>query len=59
MLGDAAFSERRAEHLQRLVLRRGREGEVAGVGEDLPRFHDPVDRVFDRLVLFLPLAAGA
>ncbi len=32
-----------AEHLQGLVLRRGCEGEVAGVGQHLPRLDDAVD----------------
>ncbi len=41
-----------AEDLQRLVLGRGGEGEVAGVGQHLARFHDAVDDVLDGLLLF-------
>ena len=37
---------RRAEQLQRLVLRRGGEREVAGVGQHPARFNDAVYRVF-------------
>ena len=39
------------EDLQRLVLGRGGEGEVAGVGEQLPRLHQPVDLIFVSLRL--------
>ena len=47
-----------AEHLQRLVLRRGGEGEIAGVGQHLPRLHDAVDRVLDRFVVFFGTAVA-
>ena len=43
MLDLAAFVVRLAEDLQRLVLGRGGEGEVAGVGQQLARLHDAVD----------------
>ena len=42
---------RLAEHLQRLVLRRGGEGEVAGVRQQLPRLHHAVDLVLEGLVV--------
>ena len=44
---------RLAEDLQRFVLGRGREGEIARVRKELPRRHDAVDRVLGSLVLFL------
>ena len=40
-------ARRVAEHLQRLVLRGGGEGEVAGVGEHLPRLHPLLQRIID------------
>ena len=43
----------RAEDLQRLVLRRGGEREVAGVGQQLARLHHAVDLVLVGLVLGL------
>ena len=42
-----------AEDLQRLVLRRGGEGEVARVGQELLGLHQPVDLVLGGLVLLL------
>ena len=47
----------RAEDLQRLVLRRGGEREVAGVGQQLARRHRPVDAVLEGLAIGL-LAGG-
>ena len=49
----------RAKDLQRLVLRRGREGEVAGVIQQPLRLHQPVDLVFGCLVLVLAAAVCA
>ena len=48
--GLVSLGDRRAEDLQRLVLGRRREGEVAGVGQELLRLHQPVDRVLGGLV---------
>ena len=47
-----------AEHLQRLVLRRGRESEVAGVRQHLPGLHDPVDLVLVALLFFRSAVLG-
>ena len=52
MLPLPARVVRLAEDLQRLVLGRGREGEIARVREKLPRRHDAVDPVLGGLVLF-------
>ena len=52
-----ALRIRIAEDLQRLVLRRGREGEIAGVGQQLARLHQAVDLVLVGL-LFLRHFAG-
>ena len=49
---------RLTENLQRLVLGRGGEGEVARVREELPRGHDAVDRVLGGLVLLLGAPLG-
>ena len=57
MLGVPVVGVLRAEYLQRLVLGRGREGEVAGVGQQFLGLHQPVDLVFGRLV-FVLVAAG-
>ena len=46
-----ALRIRFAEDLQRLVLRRGGEGIVAGVGEKLARLHQAVEPLVVRLVL--------
>ena len=46
-----ALRIRFAEDLQRLVLRRGREGVVAGVGEKLARLHQAFEPFVVRLVL--------
>ena len=51
-------SDRLAEDLQRLVLRGGGEGEVAGVGQELARFHDAVDLVLECLVVFVRCSAS-
>ena len=48
---------RRAEYLQRLALWGRREGEVAGVGQELLGLHQPVDLVLGGLVL--PLAPAS
>ena len=53
VLGLAAVLIRLAEDFQRLVLGRGGEGEVAGVGQQLAGLHDPVDLVLGRLVFLL------
>ena len=45
-----ALRERVAEHLQRLVLRGGGEGEVAGVRKELAPLHDAVDAVLEGLL---------
>ena len=50
VLDLAAFLERHAEYLQRLVLRRGGKRVVIGVREHLPAFHQ-----LDDLVLHVPL----
>ena len=49
---------RRAEDLQRLVLGRGREGEVARVGEQLARLHQPVDPVLEGLLVLHSAGLG-
>ena len=59
VLGLPVVGVLRAEDLQRLVLRRGREGEVAGVRQQPLRLHQPVDLVFGRLVLVLDAAVLA
>ena len=46
-----ALRIRIAENLQRLVLRRGREGVVAGVGEQLARLHQALEPLIVGLVL--------
>jgi hypothetical protein len=51
MLDLAVFLERLPEELQRLVLGRGGEGEVAGVRQELLGLDQAVDQVLDRLVL--------
>ena len=53
VLDLAALRVRLAEDLERLVLRRRGEGEVAGVRQQLPRLHDAVDRVLDGLVVLV------
>ena len=51
-----AFRVRYAEHVERLVLRRRREGEVARVWQHLPLFDDAIDLVLCRfLLLFVRL----
>ncbi len=47
-----------AEDLERPVLRRGGEGEVAGVGQQLLGLHQPVDPVLQRLVVVLGAGRG-
>lgn len=42
-----------AKHLQRLVLRRGGEDKVTGIGQHLALLDDAVDLVLRRFVLFL------
>ena len=49
---------RLAEDLQRLVLGRGGESEIARVREELPRGHDAVDRVLGGLVVLLGARLG-
>ena len=46
-----AVGHRLAEELERLVLRRRGEREVAGVGQHAPRLEDAVDPVLGRLLL--------
>ena len=53
VLGPPALGYGVAEYLQGLVLRRGGEGEVAGVGHQLLRLHDAVDLVLGGLVVLL------
>ena len=53
MLDHIALRPGLAEDFQRLVLWRGGEREVAGVGQHLARFHDAVDGVLGGLFLFL------
>lgn len=53
VLGLAALFVRLPENFQRLVLRCGRESEVAGVRQHLLRLHHAVDLSPKRLVLFL------
>ena len=43
------WRQRLAEHLQRLVLGRGGEREVAGVGQHLARRHALLDALVDRV----------
>ena len=57
VLDLAALGVWLAENLQRLVLGRGGEGEIAGIGQELARLHDAVDLVFRRLVLLLGAAS--
>ena len=47
-----------AENFQRLVLRRGGEGEVAGIGQQLSGFDDAVDLVLGGFVLLLRTVFG-
>lgn len=55
MLDVVTDLEGDAENLQRLVLGCGREGKIAGVGQQFARFDDPVDLVLGGLV-FVPFA---
>ena len=52
---SATLRDGRAEYLQRLVLGRRGEGEVAGVGQHLLALHDAVDLVLGGLVLFFAI----
>ena len=47
-----------AKDFQGLVLGRGGEGKVAGVGQHLAGFNHPVDRVLEALILFRSAALG-
>ena len=58
MLHLATFVMSLTKDLERLVLGRGGEGEVARVRQKLPRFHDAVDLVLKCLVFFLCSARG-
>jgi len=50
---DARATKRLAEDFEGFVLWGGGEREVAGIGQHLPRLHNPVDFVLDRLFFFL------
>ena len=56
--GPAVLHDGIAENLQGLRLRRRGEREVARVGQQLARLHDPVDAVFRRLLLVLLTGGG-
>ena len=52
VLDDLSLWPWLAEDFQGFILRSGGKGEVAGIGQHLARFHDAVDRVLGRLLLF-------
>ena len=58
MLNLASLIVSFTKDFERLILGRGGKGEIARIGQHLPRFHDPVDLILKGFVLLVTALLG-